>query len=192
MENILNLQFLFISLAILLMLVSYYPYLKDILSKKTKPHIFTWVIWLITQGVASFAALSGGSIYSSIGLFAGTFMVLIIVLLSLKYGTKDIRKIDIITLFAAFVAIYLWLGLENLLLSVVFVSIIDGLGYIPSFRKTFADPSSETLSFWVLISLSTLLTLLANTEFNLLTSLYLSVLLISNLVMSSIIFYKKI
>jgi hypothetical protein len=168
------------------MLISYVPYIRDILRGKTQPHIYTWLIWLITQGTASAAAFYGGSFYTSFGLFAGTLMVLVICLLSARYGTKNITKGDTITLALALSAVLVWWKLDNPLFAVVMVSAIDGFGYLPSFRKTYEEPASETSSFWILIAASTLFTLLANQEFNILTSLYLSVMFICNFIMFSL------
>ncbi|HWY98863.1 MAG TPA: hypothetical protein VNY36_07255, partial [Bacteroidia bacterium] len=50
------------------------PYIKDIYKKKTKPHIYTWLIWTILQVTGVIAMLKNGA---GIGVLAlGTGSVL--------------------------------------------------------------------------------------------------------------------
>jgi len=61
------------------------------------------------------------------------------------------------------------------------VTAIDGIGYIPTYRKSYVDPWSETLAFWVLMALVGVFAILANAEYNLLTVTYLTVLTVLNI-----------
>lgn len=47
-------------IAAVLTIIAYIPYFRDIFANKTKPHLFTWLIWGITQGTATVALLYGG------------------------------------------------------------------------------------------------------------------------------------
>ena len=61
------------------------------------------------------------------------------------------------------------------------VSIIDGIGYIPTIRKCFKNPWSETLSFWLIMAVIDCLAIISNAEYNLLTVTYLSTLFVLNI-----------
>lgn len=161
-------------LSSIVLLGAYVPYIRDIFAKKTKPHIYTWLVWAITQGTGTLALWYGGGGFAAITLFVGLLLVLVVVLLSLTYGTKNITKGDTFVLIAALAAIVVWWQLNNPLLAVLMVSTIDGLGYIPTFRKSFAEPWSETVLFWVAISFSYALALFANSEYNVLTVTYIT------------------
>ena len=39
--------------------VGYIPYFRDVFYKKTKPHLYTWLIWAITQGTATAVVILG-------------------------------------------------------------------------------------------------------------------------------------
>jgi hypothetical protein len=172
----------FISIiASLLTIIGYAPYLRDIFAKKTKPHLYTWLIWMITQGTATIALLYGGGKFGSFSLITGTILVLTVFLLSFKYGTKDVTKKDRIILVLALLAIVIWWQLDNPFVAVLMVSAIDGVGYIPTIRKSFNDPWSETLFFWAVMAVVALLTLIANAEYNFLTVTYLAMLFIANI-----------
>lgn len=168
-----NLKLILSILAGLIAIISFAPYFLDIIHKKTKPHAYTWLIWTITQGTALAGLWLGVGGWGFISLFIGTGLIFFIFLLSLKYGTHNITKSDTITLIAALIAILIWWQLHNPLLAVLMVSIIDFLGYIPSFKKTFKNPWTETPIFWILSPLSYIITILALDKYNFLTLTYL-------------------
>lgn len=176
---------------VLVTVIGYVPYFRDIFAKKTKPHLYTWLIWGITQGTATAALLYGGGKFGSLGLLVGTVLVAIICLLSFRYGTRNITKSDTAVLVLALLAIVAWWQLGNPVISVLMVSAIDGLGYIPTFRKTWLDPSTETLSFWIIMTAVNVLTLLANAEHNILTMTYSIMLGVANITMVLLILWKR-
>lgn len=175
LENV-DPKFVLAIAATLISLGAWVLYSKDLFAKKTKPHMYTWLIWAITQGTATAALLHGGGGFGAISLSVGTVLVIVIFILSFKYGSRNITRSDTAILALALSAIFVWWQLDNPLLAVLMVSAIDGLGYIPTFRKSFRDPWSETLSFWGLVALSVMLALIANAEYNLLTVTYLATL----------------
>src|SRR3989338_2251804 len=46
---------------VVLSLAGYFPYLKGILSGKIKPHVFSWLIWVITTGIAFLGQIYGNA-----------------------------------------------------------------------------------------------------------------------------------
>ena len=177
--------------ATLISVGAYVPYFKDLFSRKTKPHPYTWLIWAITQGTAAAALLHGGGNFGALSLSVGVVLVVIVFLFSLKYGARNIARSDTIVLALALSAIFVWWRLDNPLVAVLMVSAIDGLGYIPTFRKSFADPWSETLSFWGLVALVTILSLISNAEYNLLTVTYLATLSVANTSLFFFLFFRR-
>lgn len=171
--------------------IAFAPYILDIIRKQTQPHIYTWVIWIITQGTAIAGAIIGGSKFGVISIIVSLFFVFIVCILSLKFGTKNITKSDTITFVAALSAIVVWWQLENPVLAVIMVSIIDGLGYIPTFRKSFEEPWTETVSFWFLMALASFLTMLAIEEYNLLTFTYMGTLTIANTALFVMLVWRR-
>lgn len=178
-------------LAGILTVIGYVPYFKDIFAGRTKPHLYTWLIWAVTQGTATAALLYGGGKFGSIVLIVGLILVLAVLGFSFKHGTKNITRGDTITLLVALSATVVWWQLNNPLLSVIMVSAIDGLGYIPTFRKTYKEPYSETISFWVIMAVVAVLGIIANAEYNLLTVTYLSVLAVANTAVVLLSFLRR-
>lgn len=177
--------------ASVLTVVAYIPYIRDVFKNKTRPHLYTWIIWAITLGTATLALLEGGGKFGSLALIVGTGLALFVCALSLKYGTKNIKMGDSITLFFALLAIIVWWQLNNPLLAVLMISAIDGLGYIPTYRKSYSEPWSETSSFWLMMTIVALLTIGANEEYNLLTTTYLVVLVIGNIGLYLLLLHRR-
>jgi len=146
---------------------------------------------MITQGTATVALLHGGGKFGSFSLIVGTFFVSVIFLLSFKYGTKDITMSDKIVLVLALIAIVIWWRLNNPIAAVLMVSAIDGIGYIPTIRKSFNDPWSETLFSWVITVIVNLLSLIAIAEYNLLTTTYLATLFVVNMAVVLVCFFRR-
>ena len=173
----------FVILSVAAGLAAFLPYLRDIFSLKTKPHAYTWLIWAITQGTATLGIYYGGGGWGGLELTIGTIFVIAIFLFSLKYGTKNIKKSDTIVLVLAIFAILIWWQLKQPLLSVLMVSAIDVSGYIPTFRKSYQNPWSETLTAWFLFALSDVFSILALSKYNLLTVTYLTSIAVANIVL---------
>ena len=161
-------------IATLLTLAGFFPYIRDIWKGETKPHMYTWLIWAITQGIATVALWQGGGGWGTLNLCAALTFVVSVFLLSLKYGWPDISRSDKIILAVAFLAIVGWWFFNSPTLAVVMASAIDGIGYLPTIRKTYIDPWSETLTFWACMFLGAGFGLLAITNYSLQTVLYLA------------------
>lgn len=170
---------------------AFLPYLRDTFSLKTKPHVYTWLIWAITQGTAVFGIWYGGGGWGALNLTVGTLFVVAVSLFSLKYGTKNITKSDTAILLAALSAIIVWWQLGEPLISVMMVSAIDVIGYIPSFRKSYQEPWSETLISWILFSVSNIFAILALKEYNLLTVTYLAAITTANIALFFVCFFRR-
>ncbi len=177
--------------AILLGALSYVPYVKSMLKGDTKPHPYTWLIWCITTGTAAFGVWIGGGGYGALLLFVWTISTFIIFLFSLKHGTKNITKSDVALLALALLAIILWWQLKNPLLAVLMVTGIDALGYIPTLRKSFEEPWSESVFSWFLFTFTGLLSLLALGHYSLLTVVYIAMSAIANSVVIALCLARR-
>ncbi len=177
--------------ATLIGIVAFLLYFKDTFSLKTKPHVYTWLIWAITQGTAVFGIWYGGGGWGALELTVGTLFVIAVFLFSLKYGTKNITKSDMVILIAALAAIVVWWQLHQPLISVLMVSAIDVIGYVPSFRKSYEEPWSETLISWMLFSASNIFAISALKEYNALTVTYLAAITSANIALLFICYFRR-
>jgi len=177
--------------AVLIGVGAFLPYLLDTVRKKTRPHAYTWLIWLLTQGTAVAGIWYGGGGLGAIALTIGVFFVGIVFLFSLWYGTRNIKRSDTVVLLAAIAAILVWWQLDNPLLAVLMVSVIDVLGYIPSWRKSITEPWAETLWSWTAFSIGNMFAIAALSEYNFLTISYLISITIANVILVAICLYFR-
>lgn len=151
---------------------SYIPYFRNIFARKTKPHAFSWLIWSLLTGIAFVAQLSnGGGAGSWVSGFTA-IVCFVIFLLALKYGEKHIVRIDWVFLFGAFGAMALWAITEDALLAVILITIIDALGFAPTFRKSFHKPNEETALTYGLSAVKFAIAIAALENLSVVTVLY--------------------
>lgn len=169
----------------------FFPYIIDILRGVTKPHKYTWLIWTILQITGFFIMFSENAGLGSIPLGIGGLLCGFVFMLSIKNGTKDIKFFDKVCLIGALAAIFIWIFLKNPVISIILISVIDFVGFLPTMRKVYSDPYSETLSIYVLSVLSILLSLISLDIYNFSTVFYLSTLMFTNSFCALEIIYRK-
>ncbi len=186
-----NWKFFFAILGSAIFLVAYIPYFRDMFSRKTKPHAYTWLIWIITNSIAGLGVWYGGGRFGIIIFAFLFFMILAVFLFSLRYGTRNITRTDTFWLILALFAIVVWRQLHKPLLAVLMVTAIDVIGYFPTFRKSFHEPWSETVSSWVLFTVGNYLAILALDKYNLLTTTYLVAINFANIILVAICLARR-
>lgn len=184
-------QIFFALLSIGFVLIAFADYLRDMWAGKTKPHVYTWLVWALTQSVAFAGIWKGNGGLGGLAVMIGGGLVFVVFLLSLKFGTKNITVHDTVVLILALLAIVVWVQLHQALLSVIMVTVIDMIGYIPSYRKSYVDPYSETLRTWILFSIANVFTILALESWNALTVTYLLALIAANMTLVSICVLRR-
>ncbi len=161
--------------------ISYVPYFSAIFKKETKPHPYTWLVWAITTGTAAFGVYWSGGGYAAFVLFCWTGLTFLTFLLSLRYGTKNITRFDAVCLFLAFLGIVLWWLYQNPFLGILMATVVDAIGYLPTYRKSFAEPWSESVLSWSIFVATTIFTLLALSIYTPTTVMYSAMSLVANL-----------
>lgn len=130
------------------------PYIRDIFLLKTKPERASWFIWTVLGFIAFFSQLAKGAT-DSLWLTGGqTLAVLIIVLLSVKYGVGGFTKRDIRALIAAGIGLILWYITKEAAWALLIVIAIDSVGTLLTAIKSYENPESETFSTWVISGMS--------------------------------------
>lgn len=170
---------------------TFLPYLRDIIQRKTEPHTYTWLIWTILQSIGVYAGFQDGGGFGMWGLALGAVFCAIIFLLSLKYGTRNITRFDLYCLIGAFVTLAIYLFTNNALLAVSLVAIIDFVGFLPTFRKGWEEPETETVSTFALSAFGNLLSIFALENYSLITTLYVGSLLFTNTTFSILIWLRR-
>lgn len=159
-------------IAILVGLISYIPYIKDIFQNKTKPHAYSWFVWGSLTGIAFFGQLVSGG---GPGAWVTGFTAAVsfgIFYLALNRGEQEITRSDRWSLAGATIALGIWLITEDPLISIVLITIIDAFGFFPTFRKSYHKPHQETAFTFLLSAIKFGIALFALKQFTVVTYLY--------------------
>lgn len=174
-----------------LAVICFAPYIKDILSRKTEPHRYSWLVWAILQTVGVMAQLKEGAGYGAWALAIGAVFCFSIFLLSFKYGTKNISKFDVGCLVASLGAIIIYFLISNPVWAVIAVSLIDFIGFLPTFRKGYEEPFTETVSTFIMSATANVFSLIALQNYNVTTILYIASLFLTNSSFAVMIFWRR-
>lgn len=178
-------------IAVGLAFVAYIPYFRDILSGKTKPHVYSWFVWgFLTTIIFALQIKGGGGAGAWVTLSAGIFSF-VVFFLGLKNGKRDITTSDTLFFVSALVATGVWVFAKQPTLSVVLLVTIDMLGFVPTIRKSWHKPSEETLFTWSLNGFRHGLSIVALRQYNVLTLLYPIVWTAANVLFSTMLIIRR-
>lgn len=160
------------TIAVILTFLGYVPYIQDVLKGKTKPHVYSWFLWGFVTLIAFALQISAGGGIGSFVTLAAALVSLIIFGLGMREGKKDITKTDTLFFILGLVAVVIWLFAKQPIISIILVATIDMLGFIPTFRKSWNKPYSETLFTYLLNTFRHGLSIIALSNYSIVTWLY--------------------
>jgi len=166
--------------SVLMALAGYMFYFKDIFAGKTKPHAYTWLVWASLTTIAFFGQINDDAGAGAWVTAATAIVSFAIFGLALSKGEKDITKSDKIFLSASLFSIVPWLLTNDPLVSIILITIIDFLGFLPTIRKSINKPYQETLSTYLLSGLKFVLAIFALDNYSVVTWLYPASLVLAN------------
>jgi hypothetical protein len=170
---------------------SFYPYLRDVFNRKTQPHTYTWLIWAILQVTGVLAMYNSGAGIGALTLAVGAFFCACIFILSLKYGSKNITAFDTLCLIGALAATGVYFFMHDPVLAVILITAIDLVGFLPTMRKAYSEPHSETLSMYALFFVSSGFNLVAISVYSITTTLYPATIMFTNMVCCLILWARR-
>jgi len=140
-----------IFIGVLLNIIGYYFYFKNMFFGQTKPNLISWFIWMLAPFLGVFFQLQAGARFSVIPIFIagfGPFLVLLVSILK-KNGYWKITLLDMVCGALSIIALVLYIFTKNLAISVIFVMLSDGLAAVPTLVKSWHFPESETSSIYL-------------------------------------------
>jgi len=161
-------------------IAGYAHYFRDIFAGKTKPHAYTWLVWASLTTIAFFGQISdnaGPGAWITAVTAATSF---IIFGLALQRGEKEVTRSDKLFLGASLFAVVPWLLTDDPLISIILVTVIDFLGFLPTIRKSIHKPYEETLATYFLSGLKFVLAIIALENYTVVTWLYPASLVLAN------------
>lgn len=152
--------------------LAFIPYIWSVLKGRTRPSRASWLIWAVL-GSSILASYHSSGATDTIWIpVIYAIMPIIIFLLSIKYGIGGYTRLDIICLLGAVVGLIAWKLTDSPQTALYLNILVDGLGFIPTFKKAYLQPESESRLAWIIGASATLLNLLAINTWKLDIALY--------------------
>lgn len=177
--------------ASLLAIVGNVPYLRDILKKRVQPHPYTWLVWSMVSCIIFFGQLAKGAGIGALPTAASEIFTIIIFIFSLRYGFKDIHWSDTVFFIIALLGIIPWILTKDPTISVIIAVSIDLVAFIPTIRKTFLHPKTETPTLYITNVLRHILMLFSLQAYNIATTLHSIAMITTNTIMTLLIVRKR-
>jgi len=177
----------FAAIAAILAIIGNIPYIIDILKGRVKPHSYTWFVWTVVSGIVFFGQLAKGAGIGALPTAAAGVFTIFIFLLSLKYGYRKITKTDTLFLVLALAGIVPWILTTDPTVSVVVAVSIDVIAFIPTLRKTYLEPKTETPTLYGMNVVRHILALFSMQTYNLATTLHSIAMIATNSLMTILI-----
>jgi len=177
----------FAVVAAILAIAGNIPYIIDIVKGRVQPHAYTWFVWTVVSGIVFFGQIASGAGIGALPTAAAEIFTLVIFLLSLKYGFKQITRTDTFFLLLALGGIVPWILTNDPTVSVVIAVSIDVIAFMPTLRKTWAAPKTETPILFSMNVVRHILALFSMQAYNIATTLHSIAMITTNSLMTLLI-----
>lgn len=172
-------------------LAAFIPYILDTLSGKAKPNRASWIVWAVLGVIITASYYSIGAretMWLPIATMLGQIAV---ALLSLKYGSGGWTKLERACLAGGALGLVLWAIFNSPITALVLTVLIDVAGSMPTLRKAYFRPESESLLTWVMLLAANVFNVAALPEWTLGLALYPVYLLVLSAVIITLMFWPR-
>ena len=183
-----------IYLTLVVNLIGYFFYLKDIFYGQNKPNIISWFIWMLAPFIGTFFQIKAGAGLSALPVFLAGFGPLIVVIICIfkKEVIWKISRLDIVCGIFALLALALYVITHNLGVSIIFAILSDALAFIPTFIKSWKSPENESMQPYLVGIIDNVLGLLIIKNWSFVVYSFGAYLVLFNVVEMIILYREKI
>ncbi len=144
-------------------LASYVVGCTEMLKGKYSPSVFSRIVWVLLS-INSFAGVyfSGGSHSSLILSFIFLIGNVAICLISFWKGTREFGYTEYVCAALLVISGLIWFYFSAPLLNLIISLVAHFIGGIPTYKKVWNNPKSESVGFWSLFFIASLLSLIAS------------------------------
>jgi len=153
-------------------LLSFLPYVRDILRGLTHPNLVTWTLWTLNSGILAFAQYTAGASWTLMVVVAATIGTALVTVLAVPFGQRDYGLVDAVCLVMALAALGGWWWTKDPLTAIVLGVVAEIFAVSPTIAKTYRAPATETPSTFWLTAFATVLSMIASTRFDLANLLF--------------------
>ncbi|HEY1274411.1 MAG TPA: hypothetical protein VGF25_05855 [Thermoleophilaceae bacterium] len=130
------------------------PYVRDILRGSTRPHRGTWLIWSALTIVVCLSQRADGASWSLVMAATQAVLTTLIWLLAIRRGEGGMSPAEVVLMAIGAGGVIGWVLADEPVVATGFIVAADFIAAVMMLPKTYRDPDSETLSTFVLASIS--------------------------------------
>lgn len=169
-------------------------YIRDTLQGKTKPNRVSWALWALAPLIGTGAALSANAdVWATIRIFLAGFLPLLVFLASFvnRRSYWKLTTFDAVCGFFSLLALAAWgiVGIPRL--AILLAATGDGFAALPTIRKAWKYPETETGITYITGFIAALLILPSIPTWNIENSAFQIYLLIATSVLSFAVYRKR-
>ncbi len=158
------------AIAVIIGMVSYIPYIRDMFAWKTKPHVFSWFLRWFWSLILFIGKWDGGAWAWARANLRVAVICLFTTLYGLFHGSKKyITVSDYIVGALALLAFVLYFLTDGRFRPIFLINITDTLSLVPSIRKSRYDPRTETTSMYFMSGIKFCVMIFATAEYSFIT-----------------------
>ncbi len=143
-----------------LLIGGYIPYIWEVLRKKTIPNRASWFIWALSTVTLLFGVKETGTHEAIWVPIADAVGCTLIFLFAIPYGVGGWSKTDRISLVISVSSLALWYFTGNAVIALIANLLVYVTGYIPTIRKAWLAPGTESKTAWSFFFFGVVLNLL--------------------------------
>lgn len=182
-------------LSILISLGGSFAYIRDTLAGRTKPNRVSWLMWSLAPLIGTGAALSAqADWWVTIRTFLAGFLPLLVFIASF-INSKSYWKLtlfDIACGACSVLALIVWLLINSPELAILLAVIGDGFAILPTIKKAWKFPETETGLAYIGGFISTILIFPSVPVWNIENSAFQIYLLVANLLLLLAVYRKRL
>ncbi len=173
-------QEVFAGLSLLMGFSTFAPYFVGMAKGTARPHIFSWITWSLVTGIGFVVSLSHGGGAGALIFGMQSLLCMVVAIYAVFKGEKRITTLDRVAFGSALAVTLMYVVTQQAVLAAFLATMIDLLGYIPTFRKSYTLPNDEPVLTYTFSGMSFLFSLFALQEWSFTTAFYPFVLIFSN------------
>lgn len=168
-------------------------YIRDTLTGKSKPNRVSWSMWALAPLIGTAAAISAhADIWATVRIFLAGFIPLLVFIASFanKKSYWKLTLFDVICGLCSILALVFWGLINSPQLAILLAAIGDGFAALPTIRKAWKNPETETGAIYVASLLSVLIILPSIPRWDIENSAFQIYLLIVNIILIVAVYRK--
>ncbi len=170
-------------------------YIRDTLKGKTKPNRVSWSMWAIAPLIGTAAALaSHADLWATVRIFLAGFLPLLILFASFLNPQSywKLTLFDYLCGGFSVLALIVWLAVDAPRTAILFAAVADGWALIPTLRKSWTNPETETGRTYIASLVAVLLVLPSIPVWNIENSAFQIYLLVANVALLFAVYRKRL